>query len=60
MAMQNQREHEVDNVSPLRKQEEERLVDGGYSWIVVLSMTLITAHTRGIIGVSRSPSLTLK
>jgi hypothetical protein len=43
----------LDN-SVLEKQEvQQEGVDGGYGWVNVVCMLLLTAHTWGVNGVSR-------
>jgi len=47
----------IPNISNIEKQQnDEQEVDGGYGWIVMVSMLLITAHTWGINGVGTPPS----
>jgi hypothetical protein len=45
----------VLNISAVEKQEvQQEDIDGGYGWVNVVCMLLLTAHTWGVNGVSRS------
>jgi hypothetical protein len=55
-------ETSLPNISKAEKhQNEEPEIDGGYGWVVMIAMLLITAHTWGINGVRLpypSPTIT--